>query len=377
MKRLKKIKAEGLAICKKAEAEKRSLTPNEKSRLNKIIEEGEQIIKKRDMKTPHKQSQSNAEKMASIHLGEDRSEKFVFGKMARSLVSGKAEHRSVQLAGNVVANNNVKPIIEELGAELILAKAGVPIVDGTGYDNHIWPVQTGNPTAHWVAEGSQVTASDATFTGRTAGTYAVASEVRVSRQLMASTQDVDKAISSSVARQVARGIEQAAFADTSIANSFESLVNISGSEDVYSAATDGTTLDNFEAYVDLKKALKGENVSNMAFFMHPDLEAGFGGLLDTSLQPMGPSPYIFNEVYEKTYTSTLFETDLTKGAGTGLSNIIALDPQALRVVMKENLTMRLDERRSDYLEVVFLAVAMVDIIAVHPAAIKYAGAVKF
>jgi len=381
MTELQTIKDEGLKIIKKVESENRGLKENERLLLDQLLSRGASLNnQKNEMKNPIKSTPSVEKTSGLISVGEERSQKNIFGQMAKALVSGQSESRAIELGGNgaTVANNDVKPIIEELGAQLVLSKAGVPLIDGTGYNNHIWPVQTGNPTAAFVGEGSQVSASDATFTGRTAGTHAIACEVRVSRQLLASTQDVDKAISASVSRQVARGIEKAAFSNTNVSNAFDALTNLTGVTDIYAGAANGTTLSNFNAYIDLKKALRGADVNDgLAYFMHSDLEAGFGALQDQNDQPMGPSPYVFNEVYENTFVSSLFETDLTKGTGTGLSNIIALDPSALRMVMKENMVMRLDERRSDYLEVVFLAVAMVDLIAVHPAAIKYAGGVKF
>ena len=381
MTQIESIKNKGLAIIQKVENENRSLKESERLALDQLLRNADSLNnQKTKMKNPINVKSSVEKTEGLFQVGEERNQKNIFGQMAKALVSGHSESRAIELGGNgaTVANNDVKPIIKELGAQLVLSKAGVPLIDGTGYNNHIWPVQTGNPTASFVAEGSQVSASDATFTGRTAGTHAIACEVRVSRQLLASTQDVDKAISASISRQVARGIESAAFSNTNVTNAFDALVNVAGVTDIYAGATNGTTLTNFDAYTDLKKALRAGDINdNVSYFMHSDLEAGFGSLKDLNNQPMGPSPYVFNEVYENTYVSSLFDTDLTKGSGTGLSNIIALDPSALRMVMKENLVMRLDERRSDFLEVVFLAVAMVDLIAVHPAAIKYAGGVKF
>ena len=375
---IKSLKDEATGIVAKVENEKRSrLTKEERRRFNEI-ELRVAEIKNNKMEENPKVDAKSDKRFDNLIMGEDRANKNIFAQMARAAVSGQSENRTLQASGSTIVAKENFGITDALAAESVLGAAGVPFLYPEAGVNPLFPVQTGQASASWIGEGSQIVESTPTFVGREAGINTVACEVRVSRQLLASSPDVDAAVQRIVARQVAKGIEQAAFADSNVSNAFTSLTNISGVDDIYSGATNGTTLSNWGAYADLKKAMRAADVNNpLAFFMHSDLEADFGQLVDSNGQPMIPPSYIFEEVNDRTFVSSLFETDLTKGSGTGLSNIIAMDPSLLRVVMKDNMSMRLNERRSDYLEVVFMAWAMVDVIALHPEAIKYAGAVKF
>ena len=106
----------------------------------------------RGMKNPKEEVKAQAvdsakeqRKESLIKMGEDRSQKNVLAQMVRAAVSGSTENRALSLSGNNVTADRVTPIIEELRPELVLAQAGVDVIDGSGVDKVILPYQSANP----------------------------------------------------------------------------------------------------------------------------------------------------------------------------------------------------------------------------------------
>ena len=343
------------------------------------------LIASRSMKNAKKETVDIAVDMAKeerkaelIQLGEDRSQKNVLAQMVRAAVSGRTENRSLSLSGNNVTNDNVRPIIEELRPELVLAQAGVDVIDGSGVDKVILPYQSANPTASWLAENATLSDSEPTFTAIEAGKKAVGCLVKVSRQLLSAGNNIDSYIQSAIVRQVAHAIEEAAFADADVTNAFGALVETSGATDIVSSSTNGKTINSFDEIADLKKTLRENNVSGpISYFMAPSIEAGYGKLKDSENRNLVPPPYIFNDFIERGFVTSAIPTNITKGSGTNLSNLIALDPRDVKMVMTESVQIQLVERYADALQVGFLAYAFVDLKVLRSDSLALARGVKF
>ena len=343
------------------------------------------LIAKRGMKNPKEEVKAQAvdsakeqRKESLIKMGEDRSQKNVLAQMVRAAVSGSTENRSLSLSGNNVTADRVTPIIEELRPELVLAQAGVDVIDGSGVDKVILPYQSANPTASWLAENATLADSEPTFTAVEAGKKAVGCLVKVSRQLLSAGNNIDNYIQSAIVRQVAHAIEEAAFADANVTNAFDALVSTSGATDIVSSATNGTTIDSFDEIADLKKTLRENNVSNnISYFMAPSIEAGYGKLKDSENRPLVPPPYTFNDFTERAYVTSAIPTNITKGTGTNLSNILALDPRDVKMVMTESVQLQLVERYADALQIGLLAYSFIDLKVLRSDSIALARGVKF
>jgi hypothetical protein len=111
--------------------------------------------------------------------------------------------------------------------------------------------------------------------------------------------------------------------------------------------------------------------------MAPSIEAGYGKLKDNDNQNLVPSPYIFDDFVSRNHVTSAIPTDITKGTGTNLSNIIALDPRDVKMVMTESVQIQLVERYADALQVGFLAYAFVDLKVLRSDSIALAKGVKF
>ena len=315
-------------------------------------------------------------KSALIQMGSDRAQLNPLSQMARALVSGRNENRNFNLSGNTVTADNVQPIAESLKPSMVLAQSGVQIDDFSGYGDLVYPIETTPPTASYVAEGSGPSASDPTVTPYTAQTHTATALVKVSRQLLASGNSVDEFIERSIANQVGLQMESAFFANANVTNAPTALSQVSGVTDIISDAN-GRTLTNYDELVDLKKSLRNANANGKVnFYMSPNIMGGYAKLKDANDQPLVPSTFVFDE-FNEGYITSQIPNDLAKGSGTDLSTIFAFTPDAVRIAIKQNVVLRLDERYADELACGFLAYVFHDVIVTRPSAVAMARGVKF
>lgn len=351
-------------MAEKVKIKKDELSPEMKAELTQLANE------KRNFEKREKR------KEMLIQMGEDRSRKNPLAQMARALVSGRNENRNFELSGNTVTADNVQPIAESLKPSMVLAQSGVQIDDFSGYGELIYPVETTAPTASYVAEGGTISASDPTVTPYTAQTHTASALVKVSRQLLASGNNVDEYIEKSIANQVGLQMENAFFANSNVSNAPTALSQVSGVTDIISEAN-GKTLDSYDDLVDLKKTLRSNNANgDVNLYMSPNIMSGFAKLKGTDNQPLVPAPFIFDE-YQNSFVSSQIPDDLTKGTGTGLSTIFAFQPDAVRIAIKQNVVLRLEERYADELAVGMVAYVFHDVVVVRPSAVAMARGVKF
>jgi HK97 family phage major capsid protein len=351
-------------MAEKVKIKKDELSPEMKAELTQLANE------KRNFEKREKR------KEMLIQMGEDRSRKNPLAQMARALVSGRNESRNFELSGNTVTADNVQPIAESLKPAMVLAQSGVQIDDFSGYGELIYPVETVAPTASYVAEGGSISASDPTVTPYTAQTHTATALVKVSRQLLASGNNVDEYIEKSIANQVGLQMENAFFANSNVTSAPTALSQVSGVTDIISEAN-GKTLDSYDDLVDLKKTLRSNNANgDVNLYMSPNIMSGFAKLKGTDNQPLVPAPFIFDE-YQGSFVSSQIPDDLTKGTGTALSTIFAFQPDAVRIAIKQNVVLRLEERYADELAVGMLAYVFHDIVVVRPSAVAMARGVKF
>ena len=343
---------------------KAELSENVKNGLEQLANEKREFEAREERKT------------SLIQMGEDRSRKNPLSQMARALVSGRTENRNFNLSGNTVTADNVAPIAESLKPSMVLAQSGVQIDDFSGYGDLVYPIETTAPTASYVAEGSGPSASQPTVTPYTAQTHTATALVKVSRQLLASGNNVDEYIERSISNQVGLQMESAFFANANVANAPGALSKVSGVTDIISD-TNGRTLTNYDELVDLKKTLRNANASGKVnFYMSPNIMGGYAKLKDENDQPLVPSTFVFDE-FNEGYITSQIPNNLTKGSGSGLSTIFAFTPDAVRIAIKQNVVLRLDERYADELAVGMLAYVFHDVIVTRPNAVAMARGVKF
>ena len=196
--------------------DKTELSPEVRDELQNIANEKREFEAREERKT------------SLIQMGEDRSRKNPLSQMARALVSGRNENRNFNLSGNTVTADNVQPIAESLKPSMVLAQSGVEVDDFSGYGDLVYPIETSAPTASFVAEGSGPSASDPTITPYTAQTHTATALVKVSRQLLASGNNVDTYLERSIANQVGLQMESAFFANANVTNAPTALSQVSG-----------------------------------------------------------------------------------------------------------------------------------------------------
>ena len=205
---------------------------------------------------------------------------------------------------------------------MVLAQSGVQIDDFSGYGDLVYPIETTAPTASYVAEGGAISASDPTVTPYTAQTHTATALVKVSRQLLASGNNVDEYIERSIANQVGLQMEKAFFANANISNAPTALSQVTGVTDIIDERQ-RAHVDQYDELVDLKKNLRNNNANGKVnFYMSPNIMAGYAKLKDQNDQPLVPAPFVFDE-FNEAYITSQIPNDLTKGTGVDLSTVFA------------------------------------------------------
>ena len=181
--------------------DKAELSPEVRNELQHIADEKREFEAREERKT------------SLIQMGEDRTRKNPLSQMARALVSFwsllKTE-TSICLVIQLPPTTS-HPIAESLKPSMVLAQSGVQVDDFSGYGDLVYPIETTAPTASYVAEGSGPSASQPTVTPYTAQTHTATALVKVSRQLLASGNNVDEYIERSISNQVGLQMESAFF----------------------------------------------------------------------------------------------------------------------------------------------------------------------
>ena len=237
--------------------------------------------------------------------------------------------------------------IDMLRARMFISEAGAQFLTGLS-GNVAIPRQSGATTAYWVAEDSDITASDATFDQVTLSPHTVGARQEISRKLLLqSTPDVEALIRSDFAAVLAREIDRVAIEGapdtTAGANEPRGIINTVGVGSV-AGGTNGAapTRDHL---IDLERELEIDNVgmARPAYAFSPKVKAK---LAKTALDT-GSGRFVLESPTEvnghRYFSSTLVPDDLTKGSASGVcSAIIMADWSQLAVGVWDQLTILAD-----------------------------------
>lgn len=123
------------------------------------------------------------------------------------------------------------------------------------------PVVSADPTAGWVAEGAEITPSDATLAEAVATAFKLAGLVIISRELADdSSPEAAAVVGAGLARDIARKLDAAFFANTT-SNGPSGLLSLTTSTSV-EAASSFSTLDSFASALFTAEGV-GANVDSL------------------------------------------------------------------------------------------------------------------
>lgn len=293
------------------------------------------------------------------------------GRYLRAMVAGASneQERRALVEGTDSAGGYTVPevlsanLIDLMRARTVAIRAGARTVPLTSDRNHVAKLAS-DPVPVWRAEAGTVSESDPTFTRVTFEPKSLAVLVKVSRELLEDSLNLETDLPRILAAAMAQELDRVVFLGTGTGDEPSGLDTIAG---VQSLAHDAA-IENYSPLVTARKMLMAKNVEQVtAYVMHSDLEAEFGGLVDTTGQPLRHPPILDRPAPLNLLTTTQLPTNL--GTDSNESTIYAGDFRQLVIGMRSNIRIEvLRERYADTLEYGFLCFMRADVAAVHPQA---------
>lgn len=294
------------------------------------------------------------------------------GDYLRAMVLGarsEAEHRALtegtdSAGGYTVPEVLSGQLIDLMRANTVAIQAGAVTVPLTTDTTHIARLAS-DPSPAWRGENGSITESDPTFARVTFEPKSLAVLVKVSRELLEDSLNIGTELPRILAAAMAQELDRVVFLGTGSSNEPSGLDTISG---VLALAHD-STIDDYSPLVTARRNLMRENAQGIsAWIMHPDTEAVFGGLADTTGQPLAYPPVLDRPTPMRWLTTTQLPTDL--GTGTNETTIYAGDFTKLAIGIRSAVTVQvLRERYADTGQYGFVCHMRADVAAIQPKAL--------
>lgn len=250
-------------------------------------------------------------------------------------------------------------LIDRLRAASVVFRAGAQTVPLTSDRSSIAKLAA-DPVPAWRNENAAVNDSDPTFAAVTLVPRSLAVLVKVSRELLEDSLNLETALPQILASALAAEVDRVALVGTGVEPQPKGV-------NTFVAKTANTFAGGVPGYLDLVRAQTALRVANSdatAFILHPRDEGTLAVSLDGEGRPF-PVPPAIAEVPR--LTTTALPTNL--GAGTNESVIFAGDWSKLLIGVRSALRVEiLRERYADNLQYGFLAHLRVDVAAEHEAA---------
>lgn len=251
-------------------------------------------------------------------------------------------------------------LIDRMRAASVVMKAGaqtVPLFSDVSYIAKI----ASDPVPAWRAENATVSESDPTFSRVTFTARSLAVIVRVSRELLEDSLNIETALPNVLSTALAGELDRVALLGTGTAPEPRGVANFSGLTASGVAAGD---LTNYTPLIKARTALRGANSDVTAYILSARDEGALAGMTDSTGQPINVPPAIVNV---PRLATTKIPVNL--GSGTDESIILAGDWSRLMIGVRSAIRVEiLRERYADVHQYAFVAHLRADVAAEHEAA---------
>jgi HK97 family phage major capsid protein len=298
---------------------------------------------------------------------------FGFGEYVKSMVAGtnRQEIRNALTEGTDSAGGYTVPahlmsqLIDAMRAKTVTVQAGALTIPLETEKTTIARLDS-DPQAGWRLERGAVAESDPTFGAVTFTARSLACFVKVSRELLEDSINIDSAIMAAFAGAMAGELDRVALFGSGSAPEPRGLFNTVGVSSV-SMGADGAALTNYAKMLD---AIYETEISNAsaptAWVMSPRTSRVINGLTDTTGQPLN-APKAVSDIPR--LVSSAVPINQTHGAANNASPIILGDFSQLLIGVRTQLRIEvLREMFADTMEYAFLAHLRADIAVAQPKA---------
>lgn len=266
-------------------------------------------------------------------------------------------------AGGYAVPNIVMPgILDALVDQSALLTAGASIKPTGGAKTITTAAVDSLPHPAWREELGAVAESEPTFRAVVATPRSLACIVRISRELLADADDMNRAITLAVSQAFAAELDRVGLVGSGTAPEPLGLYGMSGIAKIQQKGTAFAYADMLAAY---QAQLEHKAPAPTAAIMAPRTLVGLGGLVDTTGQPLNPPPLLAGVRQLSTNG-----VPVNLGTGNAESLVFIGNFNTVQYTMRESLNIGvLREAYAKTGEIGFLCHARVDVIATYPQAI--------
>lgn len=277
--------------------------------------------------------------------------------------------------GYSVPSQTMPQILGAMAANSSLLSAGAGVVPlDQGAKSVSQAVVDTLPTAAWRQELASITESGPTFRAVTATPKSLACIVRISRELLADSPDIDRSLREVLAQAFALELDRVGLLGTGTDPQPKGLANISGVNAVSLGANGAALADYSPILSGIKAILEDNGPMPTAAIMSPRTLVDFGGLTATDDQPLNKPPLVTPIRFGQT---TQIPNDDTAGTNSDASKIYMGDFSRCYFLMREALSLQiLREAYAKTGELAFLAHVRADFVVPYPKAFAIVSGVR-
>lgn len=301
----------------------------------------------------------------------ERGPDFGFGEFVAAMVRGteRADVRNALSEGTDSAGGYTVPkrlmgdLIDKLRAKTTVVQAGAITVPLDTQTTTIARIAS-DPAAGWRLENAAITESDPTFEAVTFTPRSLAVLVRVSRELLDDSMNIDQALTMAFAGAMAVEVDRVSLIGTGTAPEPRGIFNQTNVNSV-SMGTNGAQLSNYSKILDCLYEIQLDNSADpTAMVMHPRTWRTIQGFADSTGQPLQPPPAL---VGLPSLVTTSVPITQTQGTGTNCSTIITGDFSQLLIGVRQELRIEvIRELFAQNHQYAFVAHLRMDVAVAHP-----------
>lgn len=221
-----------------------------------------------------------------------------------------------------------------------------------------------DPAAGWRMENASVAESDPTFEGVTFTARSLAVLVKVSRELLEDSANIDQALTMAFAGAMAAEADRVALFGSGTAPEPRGIFNTTNVNSV-SMGTNGAQLTSYGKLLDCLYELELDNAGKpTAAIQHPRTWRTIQGFADSTNQPLQPPPALANLPQ---LVSTTVPINQVQGGASNASSVIVGDFSQLLLGIRQEMRIEiLREAFASNLQYGFLCHLRMDVAVAHP-----------
>lgn len=367
-------------------AKDREFTKDERQEFDSLMDEIEDLnirIKKSDSKrklviingsNPEAWRKHKGEAITIYDKDSDMtiSNKVTLGSFLRAMLLGatnEAEERALSegsdsAGGYTVTDYLSSMFIDKLRTKTRVIQAGAKIIS-LNSDSHKFAKVLTDPTAAWRAENALISDSSPTFTQVEFAPETLAALVRVSRELLQDSVNIESLLTHMLTKAMGEKIDYAALLGSGTSNEPQGITNYSNLSTTVSMGTNGLGFSgNYDRILDAVNNLLTNNVNlPTAMICHPRTLINLAKMCDGNNQPL-EKPDLIKDI--PILDTTAIPVNQTQGTSTDCSTMFVGDFSDLVIGVRSDIRIEvLKERYMDYNQYAFVCTARVDVKPLH------------